>query len=134
MFYADANSGVPSEWWDNWDRFERGPSDFHQPHRLVSHATLNLPLDAHLAIVATAASGLPVNPITGRDNNGDSYTVDRPIGLGRNSFRGPRQFDVDLAASRTWRLSGIAPRLTVELRVEAFNVLNRQNLIKVNNV
>jgi hypothetical protein len=133
MFYADANSGVPSEWWDNWDRFERGPSDFHQPHRLVSHATLSLPLDAHLTIVATAASGLPVNPITGRDNNGDSYTVDRPVGLGRNSFRGPRQFDVDLAASRTWRLSAIAPRLKVELRVEAFNVLNHQNLIKVNN-
>jgi hypothetical protein len=74
-----------------------------------------------------------VNPITGRDNNGDSYTVDRPVGLGRNSFRGPRQFDVDLAASRTWRLSAIAPRLKVELRVEAFNVLNHQNLIKVNN-
>src|SRR4030095_13577471 len=38
MFYADANSGVPSEWRDDWDRFERGPGDFHQPHRLVAGA------------------------------------------------------------------------------------------------
>jgi hypothetical protein len=134
MFYADANSGVPDEWWDQWDRFESGPSDFHQPHRLVSDASLNLPLDARLAVVVTAASGLPVNPITGRDNNGDSYTVDRPIGLGRNSFRGPRQFTVDLAASRSWRAASIAPRLRLELRLEAFNVLNRQNFIKVNNI
>lgn len=134
MFYADANSGVPDEWWDNWDRFERGPSDFHQPHRLVTDASLNLPFATRLAIVATVASGLPVNPTTGRDNNGDSYTVDRPIGFGRNSFRGPRQFDVDMAASRAFPLLGSASRLRLELRVEAFNLFNRQNLIRVNNI
>jgi hypothetical protein len=131
MFYADANSGVPDEWWDNWDRYERGPSDFHQPHRLVSDASLILPFDARLALVVTAASGLPVNPITGRDNNGDSYTVDRPIGMARNSFRGPRQVNVDLAVAKPFALT---PRLRAELRVEAFNVLNRQNFIKVNNI
>jgi outer membrane receptor protein involved in Fe transport len=131
MFYADANSGVPDEWWDQWDRFERGPSDFHQPHRLVSDASLNLPLDARLALVITAASGLPVNPITGRDNNGDSYTVDRPIGAARNSFRGPRQVNVDLAVSKSIALTS---RLRAELRIEAFNLLNRQNFIKVNNI
>ncbi len=134
MFYADANSGVPSEWWDNWDRYERGPSDFAQRHRLVANAALNLPYDTHLAAVATATSGLPVNPITGRDNNGDSYTVDRPIGLGRNAFTGPRQFDIDLAATHTWRLPIVAPNLRLDLRVEVFNVLNHQNLIKVNNI
>jgi hypothetical protein len=134
MFYADANSGVPSEWWDNWDGYERGPSDFHQPHRLVADASLNLPYDLHAAAVATAASGLPVNPITGKDNNGDSYTVDRPIGLGRNSFRGPRQFDVDLAIARSWPLPIAARRARIELRVEAFNLLNHQNLLKVNNI
>ena len=134
MFYADANSGVPDEWWDGLDRFERGPSDFHQPHRLVSDASLNLPFATRLAIVATAASGLPVNPITGRDNNGDSYTVDRPIGFGRNTFRGQRQFSVDLAASRAWPLLRRTPHARIELRVEAFNLLNRQNLIRVNNI
>lgn len=36
MFYADYNSGVPSEWWPNWDRTERGPSDFYQRHRFIA--------------------------------------------------------------------------------------------------
>lgn len=67
-----------------------------------------------MANVATAASGLPVNPITGRDNNGDSYTVDRPIGPGRNSFRGPRQFDIDLAVTHSWHLPALAPDLQLE--------------------
>jgi len=131
MFYADANSGVPNEWWDDWDRYEAGPSDFHQPHRLVADAAVRPPLDSEVAVVAVAASGLPVNPITGRDNNGDSYTVDRPIGLERNSFRGPAQFNVDLAAAKRFR---IATRWRVEARLEIFNLFNRANFIRVNNI
>jgi hypothetical protein len=131
MFYADANSGVPDEWWDNWDRFERGPSDFHQPHRLVSNASVALPFDTQLSGVAIVASGLPVNPITGRDNNGDSYTVDRPIGLARNSFRGPTQVNLDLALAKRVPLTS---RLRAEARLELFNALNRENYIRVNNI
>jgi outer membrane receptor protein involved in Fe transport len=131
MFYADANSGVPNEWWDDSDRYEGGPGDFHQPHRLVADAVVSLPLDSLVAVVAVAASGLPVNPITGRDNNGDSYTVDRPIGLDRNSFRGPAQFNVDLAAGKRFRL---ASRWRAEARLEIFNLLNRANFIRVNNI
>jgi Carboxypeptidase regulatory-like domain/TonB dependent receptor-like, beta-barrel len=131
MFYADANSGVPNEWWDDWDRFESGPGDFHQPHRFVADGYVGLPFDSQVAVVTIAASGLPVNPITGRDNNGDSYTVDRPIGLDRNSFRGPAQLNVDLAASKRVRVSGA---MRVEGRLEVFNLFNRSNFIKVNNI
>jgi len=131
MFYADANSGVPNEWWPDWDQYERGPSDFHQPHRLVADASSQLPYAVQVSTVVIAASGLPVNPITGRDNNGDSYTVDRPIGLDRNSFRGPAQFNVDVAAARRFRIGG---PLQLEGRVEIFNVLNRANYLKVNNI
>ena len=131
MFYADANSGVPNEWWDDWDRYEEGPGDFNQPHRLVADAVVSLPLDSQVAVVAVAASGLPVNPITGRDNNGDSYTVDRPIGLERNSFRGPAQFNVDLAAAKRFR---IATRWRVEARLEIFNLFNRANFVRVNSI
>ena len=131
MFYADANSGVPNEWWPDWDRFESGPSDFHQPHRLISDASIVVPFETQLSVVATAASGLPVNPTTGRDNNGDSYTVDRPIGFGRNSFRGPAQVSIDLAVAKQVRLGA---RLRAEGRLEAFNLLNRANFIKVNNI
>jgi hypothetical protein len=131
MFYADANSGVPNEWWPGWDQYERGPSDFHQPHRLVADAAVRFPFSTQLSVVAIAASGLPVNPITGRDNNGDSYTVDRPIGLGRSSFRGPAQVSIDVAGAKRIRLGGT---LQLEGRVEVFNLLNRQNFLKVNNI
>ncbi|HUQ90662.1 MAG TPA: hypothetical protein VM120_03200 [Bryobacteraceae bacterium] len=37
-FYADANSGIPSEW-DNWRSAERAPSDFFQRHRLAANGS-----------------------------------------------------------------------------------------------
>jgi hypothetical protein len=131
MFYADANSGVPNEWWPDWDQFERGPSDFHQPHRLIADVALPLPFGTQLSAVATAASGLPVNPTTGHDNNGDSYAVDRPVGFGRNSFRGPAQINVDLAAVKR---VPIGDKLRAEARLEVFNLLNRANFIKANGI
>jgi hypothetical protein len=84
-----------------------------------------------VSLVAVAASGLPVNPITGRDNNGDSYTVDRPIGLGRNSFRGPAQVNLDVAAAKQFRMTRT---WRVEARIEVFNALNRDNFLRVNNI
>jgi hypothetical protein len=131
MFYADANSGVPNEWWPDWDRFEAGPGDFHQPHRMVADATIRFPFDTQISVVTTAASGLPVNPTTGRDNNGDSYTVDRPVGLDRNSFRGPAQLNIDMAAAKRFPLGG---RVLAEGRLDVFNLLNRENFIRVNNI
>jgi hypothetical protein len=131
MFYADANSGVPNEWWPDWDRFERGPSDFHQPHRLIADASVSLPFDTQLSTVVTAASGLPVNPVTGRDNNGDSYSVDRPVGLDRNSFRAPAQVNVDLAAVKRVPIGG---RFRAEARLEIFNLFSGANFIKVNGI
>jgi hypothetical protein len=131
MFYADANSGVPNEWWPSWDQFEQGPGDFNQPHRLIVDGSMQLPFATQVSFVTTAASGLPVNPITGRDNNGDSYAVDRPIGFDRNSFRGPAQVSVDVAAVKRLPLGA---RLRAEARLEVFNVLNRANFIKVNNI
>jgi hypothetical protein len=130
MFYADANSGIPNEW-NNWGSAERAPSDFHQRQRFSGNAYLHLPLKLDLGLAAIAASGLPVNPITGTDNNGDTYTVDRPIGLGRNSLRGPGQFNLDTSVSRRVRLH---EALQAELRLETTNILNRNNYIAVNNV
>jgi len=130
MFYADANSGIPSEWWPNWDAYERGPSDFYQRHRFVGTAVTRLPWRSELNLVATLGSGLPVNPITGVDNNGDSYTVDRPIGLGRNSFRAPLQQDFDAAVAKRFRL---LERLDLQARFQVFNLFNHNNYIKLNN-
>jgi hypothetical protein len=130
MFYADANSGIPNDW-TNWGSAERAPSDFFQHHRFVGSSAIDLPLGTRLALVATAASGMPVNPLTGSDNNGDTYSSDRPVGFGRNSLRGPAQAGVDAAASKQIRLKD---RCMAEVRAEFFNLFNRNNYITLNNV
>jgi hypothetical protein len=129
-FYADANSGIPNEW-DNWGSAERAPSDFYQRHRLAANGVMRLPLQFQFAGTAIIGSGLPVNPVTGTDNNGDTYSSDRPVGFGRNSFRTPSQTQIDASLSRRFR---ITERFTAEARAEVFNLINRNNFIEVNNV
>lgn len=130
MFYGDANGGVPNEW-NNWGSAERGPSEFHQRHRFVSNGSVYLPAKVTLTLMALAATGLPVNPLTGTDNNGDTYSADRPVGFGRNSFRGPSQIQFD--ASLMKRIQ-VRERLNLDLRLEVFNLANRNNYINLNNV
>ncbi|HZS07014.1 MAG TPA: TonB-dependent receptor [Blastocatellia bacterium] len=128
MFFGEPNTGVPNDWNNNL-RLEHGPSDFYQRHRFVGHGIVELPFQTQASFVLTLASGLPVDPRTGVDNNGDSNLVDRPVGFARNSFRTPAQasFDTSLARRITLR-----ENLRLELRAEAFNLFNRSNLIKVN--
>ena len=130
QFFSDFNSGVPNDW-DDRDGAEEGPTDFHQKHRFVGSASVDLPYGLRFAGIVTIASGLPVNPRTGVDNNGDTFVVDRPVGLGRNSFRGPKQASVDANLSREFR---VRDRFRVEGRLEVFNVLNRNNFTNVNNI
>ncbi len=130
MFSADFNSGIPNEW-NNWGSAERAPSDFFQHHRFSGHGTVDLGMGFRLDLVAIVASGLPVNPLTGTDNNGDSYSSDRPVGFGRNSFRAPVQANLDASVHKSVRLR---ERVRAELRVDLFNALNRNNPITVNNI
>jgi hypothetical protein len=130
MFYADYNSGVPNEWLPSWDRYERGPSDFYQRHRFIADAVLRGPYQTTLSLVGNFGSGLPVNPITGKDNNGDGYTVDRPVGSGRNSFFTPSQKTVDVALAKKFTLR---EKLSAETRVEALNAFNSKNFVNINN-
>jgi len=130
MFYADYNSGVPNEWVPGWDRYERGPSDYYQRNHFIADAILNGPYKTKLSMVGNFGSGLPVNPITGVDNNGDGYTVDRPVGAGRDSFRAAAQKAIDAAVAKKFSLRG---KLSIETRIEALNFLNSKNFITVNN-
>jgi hypothetical protein len=63
------------------------------------------------------------------DNDGDGIFADRPFGFARNSFQGPYQSSIDLAASRTIR---IRESMSVELRAEGYNLLNRSNFLRLN--
>lgn len=128
MFFGEPNTGVPQDW-GTPDRADYGPSDFHQRHRFVAHGLVETPLQTQLSFVATLASGLPVNPLTGVDNNGDGNLVDRPVGFGRNSFRAPMQASFDLSLAKRFALR---EGVRLEARAETFNLFNRSNLIKVN--
>jgi hypothetical protein len=130
VFQGEAATGVPNDWYHP-KAGEYGPTDFNQRHRSVSYGNLHLPWESHLSGIFTAAAGLPVNPITGVDNNKDGYTTDRPVGFSRNSFRGPKQFSVDLTADKNVHLSR---QVAVDLRIEAFNLLNHSNFVVLNNV
>lgn len=131
MFYADYNSGVPNEWWPGWDKYERAPSDFYQRHHVIADSVLHGPRLTLLSLVGNFGSGLPVNPVTGVDNNGDGYTVDRPLGHGRNSFRTPPLRTLDASMAKQFSLRGDT---RFELRVQALNALNSRNYVTVNNI
>ena len=78
---------------------------------------MDLPYGFRFASVITAASGLPVNPLMGADNNGDTFRTDRPVGFGRNSFRTPPQVNVDVSLSKLFTLS---ERVRIQTRAEFF--------------
>lgn len=134
MFFGEPNTGVPNDWNGNL-RLEHGPSDFHQRHRFVGHSLISLPWKMQASFIATLASGLPLDPRTGVDNNGDSNVVDRPVNpatgtvFSRNSFRMPSQANFDISLAKTIHL---AERLRLDLRAECFNLLNRTNAVRVN--
>lgn len=134
MFFGEPNTGVPSDWNNNL-RLEHAPSDFHQRHRFVGHGLVEMPWQTQASFVLTLASGLPVDPRTGVDNNGDANVVDRPFNpatgavFARNSFRTPMQASFDLSLAKRVALT---EGVKLELRAEAFNLFNRSNYIKLN--
>lgn len=128
---TDDHLGANPQEWSNVQRGERGPSDFLQRHRFVANGGVTLPWRWQASMVFIAASGLPVNSLTGVDNNGDSLVRDRPAGFGRNAFQGTPQRNFDLSLSRPVMLS---ERMRLELRADGFNLFNQQNYYTFNNV
>src|SRR5204862_7572564 len=102
-------SGAPPEWW------------------------LRALSNIEVAATLTVSSGQPVNPITG---SADSHTrsfplVVRPPGALRNSLRLPAFAAADV---RLLKAIAIKPHGKLDLVVEAFKILNRQNVIGIDPV
>jgi hypothetical protein len=117
---------------------ERGPSVTDQRHRLMFAWIADpkpfgreQPLlakvfnDWKLAGVLTFGSGRPENVMVSGDPNQDGNgTNDRLPGAGRNSFLGPDYATTD---ARLTRRLFVHDRLKLDMVVESFNLLNRDN-------
>ncbi len=104
------------------------------PHVNPTHtfnASLNsrLPMDVYLTTVIGARSGRRYTITTGRDDNGDGVSNDRPPGVLKNSEVGPNYFDVSFNISKAIEFSrdasvapGTGPRMNVFANLSnAFN-------------
>jgi hypothetical protein len=113
---------------------ERGNAIFDQRNRFVASGYYVAPLKIQVGGIVTLAGGLPYNITTGTTNSGDTGgTTDRPIingaVLGRNTGRGTPIYSFDPFLAREIHIFG---PLRLNLRAEAFNVLNHRNFIGFN--
>jgi hypothetical protein len=97
------------------------PRPFHKDHPFLA----KLFDDWKFSGVTTIGSGRPVNlTVAGDPNQDDNDSNDRLPGVGRNSYLGPDYASTD---SRVTRRIYVSNRLKVDLIVESFNLLNRDN-------
>ena len=136
---------------DNYDMStEWGPTNPRQS--VNASVNLRLPWTIDADTIFNWNSGEPYTVLTGRDDNRDTSTTDRPAGVHRNSLWGPSFFEMDMNLSKTFplfteaaassesgpvagggyfgRRSGM--RMTVS--AEARNVLNKVNYDRVSGV
>jgi hypothetical protein len=93
-----ANSLDPAAEW--------GPSRQDVRHRLQGTVNVPLMLGLRANVNVTAQSATPYTITTGRDDNGDGVSNDRPAGIGRNTARGTATFTTNLRVSRAFALGG----------------------------
>jgi hypothetical protein len=110
---------------------EKGNAIFDQRHRFVLSGTYSAPLGFYVGGIATMASGLPFNFVTGTTNSGDTgATTDRPVingaVVGRNTGRGRNIYDFAPFLEKEFP---IRDRLRARARVEAFNIFNHANFV-----
>lgn len=126
----DSNERSVSTAWgyaENQYRMDRewGPSDWDVRHRAVISGTFDLPWGVTASIIGVYQSGKPFTPTTGYDSNHDGYKSDRPIGIGRNSYRQPPFKTVDFRISKSFQ---IYKHHELEFLVEGFNIFNWPNM------
>jgi hypothetical protein len=110
---------------------EIGNAIFDQRHRFVMSGTFHGPFGIETGGIATLASGLPFNLVTGSNNSGDSgATTDRPVingaVVGRNTGRGRAIYELSPFVEKAFPFG---EKLRARLRAEAFNVLNHPNFV-----
>jgi hypothetical protein len=129
----------PSNSWDlmaDWGRGDDREQEFH------GSVNAQLPAGVFLTVTATALSGVPYNITTGRDDNGDTVSNDRPPGVARFSATGPAFYSTNVNLSKVFYLrrqtgpaaGGGGAGAQVNAFVNAFNALNRTNFDRISGV
>jgi hypothetical protein len=133
---------------DNYDMtYEWGRTE--PRHGINTSVNVRLPWNVAADTQFNWNSGDPYDLVTGRDDNRDTNTTDRPAGVYRNSLTGPSFFEMNMNFSKTFTLvaeatdngpvagggyfgrrSGI--RMTIE--AEAQNLLNKVNYDRISGV
>mgnify|MGYP003346357796 CR=1 FL=1 len=143
---------------------ERGPAVDDARHRVMGFASMPAGHGLTLGVSVSARSALPYDITTGRDDNGDSLSTDRPSGTSRNTGRGRATSDVGMRLSWRRGFGGAAAagpggpqvrvvraggdsnpladmpggpsdsKYSVELYAQAFNTLNQTNATVVGGV
>ncbi|HXG65612.1 MAG TPA: hypothetical protein VNO70_10925, partial [Blastocatellia bacterium] len=118
---------------------ERGDANFDVRHRFVYSFIWDLPIFElspvwggwQLSSIGTFQTGQPYSVLFCCDANLDGNLTDRvnpeitlPGRTGRNLFRAPGIYNVDLALDKTFRFND---RQNLEVRAEVFNVFNRSH-------
>jgi hypothetical protein len=93
-----ANSFNPDAEW--------GPSSQDVRHRLNAMVNFGLPFALRANLSANAQSASPYTITTGRDNNRDGVSNDRPEGVGRNSARGASRWELTARLTRAVTFGG----------------------------
>ncbi len=66
------------------------------------------------------------------DGSGNPNFALNPPGVGRNAFRGPKYFNVDMSLAKRFGIPGLGETTNIELRANAFNIFNTLNLTPFN--
>lgn len=111
---------------------EVGDAIFDQRHRFVLSGVYTAPFAIRLGGVATLASALPYNFVTGTTNGGDNGAeTSRPVIDGviakRNAGRGRPIYDFSPFVDRAFNLG--RENLSLKVRAEAFNFFNHPNFV-----
>jgi len=116
---------------------ERATSNQDARHRLVANFALmggdqGFLRDFLLSNIVTLQSARPFTLFVGFDANGDIISAaDRVGNASRNTYKGDSLYTWDIRLSRTFNFDKQREGTRLELAVDAFNLLNRQNVDEV---
>jgi len=120
---------------------ERGYAAQDIRDQFFASAMLQLPFGLEASPMVYFNTGRPYNIITGLDDNNDTVVNDRPVGVRRNSGRGPNFASVDLRLSRQFGFGRLASGqgnegrpFAIELSLDATNLFNHVNFADFNGI